>query len=121
MPQPEENPVARIAELLSEVGAATLRADFAALDRLGDALEASLDADPAALANALAQDPRSLERAREAARRNLALLDAARRGLTDARNRIAEIERARAGVVTYAPDGKRAIEATAAPRTIRRA
>jgi hypothetical protein len=116
MPVHDEGPDGAIADLLAEVGEATLRADFAALDRLGDALEAKIEGLPAQW-----PDPLALARVRELAGRNRALLDAARRGMMDARNRIAEVERVNAGVVTYAPDGRREIEATGAPRTIRRA
>jgi hypothetical protein len=121
MPRPDPAPASApspetaLAGVLAAIGEATLRADFAALDRLGDALETAIaavgrDADRAALAAARAE-----------AGRNLALLEAARRGLRDGRSRIAEIARAAAGVPTYAPDGARESLPAAAPATIRRA
>lgn len=94
-------PLSRAAQLLDQVHAALLRADYAALPAMTAALEEEL------AARAPWSEPQ-MAVIRGKATRNGACLIAAQRGVKAARRRLAEIRTAAAGLVTYDRKGRRA-------------
>ena len=92
----------RAAQLLDAVHHALMQSDFATLERLGQALLAEIERPSQAF------DPASLQVVRQKADRNARCLLAATRGIKSARRRVADIQNAANGLVTYDRSGKRA-------------
>lgn len=90
----------RVMECLNAVGSALRQGRLGDLENLTDKLEAAMS-DAAPIAS------ESLLRIRRQAERNVALLQAAARGVRAARRRIAEIRAIGDGFVSYGPTGER--------------
>lgn len=93
-------PADRLLTTLDALRAAARCGDFAALGRLATQLAADLAAIEAA------PPPAQLATMKASAAEVAVLLQAAERGLSAARRRLAEIERLRSGPVTYGGDGR---------------
>ncbi|MFN6978108.1 MAG: hypothetical protein ACK4OP_08295 [Gemmobacter sp.] len=115
MPGPDPRPETALAEVLEAAAARLAAADFAALDAIAAQTEAAM----AALSARPAGRP-ALERLRALAARNLALIDASRRGLSAGRQRVAELMRVAGGGGLYDQSGGRQTLGGAPPATIRR-
>lgn len=107
-------PAERLLTLLDGLRAAARSGDFAGMGRL----TAQIAADLAAL-EATPPRPAQLADLRARAAEVATLLQAAERGLSAARQRLAEIERLRTGPVTYGGDG-RPQTLSGAPPSLRR-
>lgn len=92
----------RLEELLDRARAAIMTADFAGAAAITPEIEAALT-DLGSLA-----DPAQLERLKNKALRNAALMDAARKGMRAAHRRMEEIRAVAKGGQTYDGHGKRA-------------